>query len=298
MCALAAAASFCLPGALHAQFTDPRTYANAPVGFSQIELDYGYGRADASVDSSLVIPQARLELNAAVLSYTRGFGLFHRLAWAQASLPLADLTGSLAGTSLSRSVTGAGDASLEVATLLKGGPALGLADFARYKSTTTVGLSLTVTAPTGKYDADKLLNLGSDRWSFKPEIAVSHPFGRDQRWEADVYFNVSFFSDNTAYHGREILRQDALMGLEGHVSRTFGSNLWASLDARYAFRGDTLVDGVDQQNSQEGLILGSEAVWSPSSRSSVTLVFAKAVVHKNAPDYTGVVVKLTYGWGQ
>jgi hypothetical protein len=295
---LAAAAILCLPGSLHAQFTDPRTYANAPIGFKQLELDYGYGTANASLDTTLVVPDARIDLNAAALAYSSGFSLFHRLAWAKASLPLADLDGSVSGTSLSRSVTGLGDASLELATLLKGGPALGLADFARFQPTTSVGLSLTVTAPTGQYDADKLLNLGSNRWSFKPEIAIAHPFGRDQRWEADVYFNVSFFSDNTTYHGREILRQEPLMGLEAHLSRGLGSSFWISLDTRYAFRGDTLVESVDQDNSQEGLILGSEAVWSPSSRSSVALVFARAVVHKNAPDYTGVVVKLTYGWGE
>lgn len=44
-----------------------------------------------------------------------------------------------------------------------------------------MGMSLTITAPTGLYDADKLLNLGSNRWSFKPEIALSHPFGPKQK---------------------------------------------------------------------------------------------------------------------
>jgi len=88
------------------------------------------------------------------------------------------------------------------------------------------------------------------------------------------------------------------MGIEGHLSRALGSSLWVSLDSRYAFRGSTIVDGVNQDNSQQGFVLGSEAAWAPSSRSSVTLLFARALVHKNAPDYTGVAVKLTYGWGQ
>jgi len=293
-----AAAVLCSPRALHAQFTDPRTYSNSPVGFSQVELDYGYAKADASVDSSLVVDGAKLELNVGTLSYTRGFSLLRRLAWAQATVSLASLAGSLAGTSLSRSVTGTGDASLQLATLLTGGPALSVAEFTRYEPTTTCGLSLTITAPTGKYDADRLLNLGSDRWSFKPELAISHPFGSGRSWVVDAYFNLSFFTDNTTYHAREILRQEPLMGIEGHLSRSIGSSFVASLDTRYAFRGRTLVDGEDQNNSQQGFVLGSEAAWSPSSRSTITLLFAKALVHKNAPDYTGVGVKVTYGWGQ
>jgi hypothetical protein len=65
-----------------------------------------------------------------------------------------------------------------------------------------------VTAPTGLYDPDKFLNLGSDRWSFKPEIAVSPPFGPGQKWELDAYANAYFYADNTAYHGREIPQRD------------------------------------------------------------------------------------------
>ena len=291
-------AGLCCPRALHAQFTDPRSYANSPVGLSQLELDYAYAKADASVDTSLVVADSRLKLNMGTLAYTRDFSMLHRLAWAKASVPLAYLSGSVAGTNIAGSVAGPADASFELATLLKGGKALSIAEFSTYQPTTTLGVSLMVTAPTGKYDAARLLNLGSDRWSLRPEMALSLPFGRDRRWELDAYFNVAFFSDNTAYRGREILRQDPLTGVEAHISYACSSSLWASLDARYAFRGDMFVDRVDQHDPQEGVVLGSEAVWSPGSRSSVVLVFAKAIAHKNAPAYTGVVVKLTYSWGQ
>jgi hypothetical protein len=71
-----------------------------------------------------------------------------------------------------------------------------------------------MTAPTGSYQPSKILNLGSDRWSFKPELAWSHPFGHEQQWELDAYTNVSFYTANTSYHGKEILRQDSLPGFE------------------------------------------------------------------------------------
>jgi len=212
-------------------------------------------------------------------------------------VPFGSVSGSVTGTRITGSVAGAGDASLEIAALLKGGSAMSVADFASYSPTTIVGVSLTVTGPTGEYNADKLLNLGSDRWSFKPQIAISQPFGRERKWQVDGYASVVFFTDNTAYHGREILRQEPLLGIEGHVSYSFTSDLWTSLDASYLFRGDTVVDNVDQQDLQKHLTVGTETNWSPTPRNSLVFVLEKSVVHQNAPSYTGVELKYFYSWG-
>jgi hypothetical protein len=162
------------PNRVYAQFTDPHTYDNTPVGTNQIELTYAYARANASIDNSLIVAGARFNLNQGTITYTRYFAFVHRLIWVQASIPLAGLNGSVSGTNIHGSTTGTGDSSYAVSALLKGGPALSVAQFADYKPITTVGMSLSITAPTGQYNPNKILNLGSDRWSFKPEIAVSH----------------------------------------------------------------------------------------------------------------------------
>lgn len=295
--ALVVIAACCSSRALHAQFTDPRTYTVAPVGINQLELDYAHAHSDASVDTALEVVGAHFVLNEGTLSYTRNFSLLGHLAWVKPSVPFASVSGSVSGTNISGSRTGVGDSSLEFAALLKGGEALSAAEFATYTPTTTVGVSVTVSVPTGEYDADKLLNLGSHRWSFKPEFAVSVPFGPEKRWVVDGYINAYFFTDNTEYRGVEILRQEPLPGIEGHISYSFTSSLWASLDLRYSFRGDTVVDGLDQNNAQENLTAGAEASWSPNSHNSLDLVFAKAVVHRNTPAYTGVALKYVYSWG-
>jgi hypothetical protein len=295
---LTSVAAISFPSIVFAQFSDPRTYLNMPVGLNQLELDYAHVSADASIDTSLVVEGAHLDGNAAASVYTRSFGVLQHLAWAKASVPWASVTGSVPGAGISRSVSGFGDASLQLTALLRGGPALSVQDFESYVPATTVGVSLTITGPTGEYDPNRLLNLGSDRWSFKPQFAVSHPFGPDHRWEIDGYASVSLFTDNTNYHGHEVLRQEPLFGLEGHISHDLTPDLWASLDASYAFRGDTVVDGVHQHDPQEALILGAETSWSPNPHNSIALVLAKAVVHQNAPTYTGVTIKYSYTWAQ
>jgi len=281
-----------------AQFVEAHHYDNAPVGLNQIELACAYAHSNASIDTSVIVAGAAFNLNQGTITYTRYFGFLHRVFWAEASVPFAGLSGSISGTNVHGSVTGAGDSSYALTTLLKGGPVLSIAQFADYKPTTTVGLSLTITAPTGQYNPNKLLNLGTDRWSFKPEIAISHPFGREQKWQGDLYARAYFFTDNTSYRGTQILRQQPLPGLEGHLSYFVADNVWASLDALYSFRGSTLVDGIDQNNTQKNFALGSEVNVALSPKNSLVFQFAKALVHENAPSIAGFAVKYTYSWGK
>ncbi|HWC17711.1 MAG TPA: transporter [Terriglobales bacterium] len=280
-----------------AQFTDPRTYTNTPVGTNQLELSYTYVRGNASVDTSIIVTGAELNLHQGTIDYTRYFGLLRRLAWIEAALPVAGLGGSVAGTSIQGSTTGAGDSSYVVAMLLKGGPALSAQQFKDYEATTTVGVSLTITAPTGLYHSEKILNLGSDRWSFKPELGLSHPFGYQQKWAIDAHTNIYFYSDNASYRGRELLRQQSLPGVEGHISYSFADSLWASLDTRYSFRGATFLNGVNQDNAQQNFILGGEMNLSLNSRTSLVFEFAKALIHRNGPALVGLSVKYNYNWG-
>ena len=296
--AFVAIGAFCFPRYGYGQFTDPRTYANTPADLNQLELDYAYASSNGSIDTALVIRGAHLDLNQATVSYTRTFGVLNNLAWLKASVPFASVSGHVSGTSLSRSVAGGADASLEIGALLVGAPALSAAEFETYQPATTVGVSLTVTGPSGEYDPNKVVNLGSDRWSFKPQIGISYPFGPEQKWVFDSYLYAYFFTDNTAYHGKEVLSQRPLPGLEAHISYNVAPNFWASLDTNYCFRGSTIVDGVGQDDAQKSLAVGAEANWALNSRNSIALVFAKAIVHENAPAYTGVSLKYFYTWGR
>ena len=264
---------------------------------NSLEFTYAYVRGNASIDMSLVVGSANLDLHKGTLSYTHNFSMFGQMAWVSANVPFASLGGSVDASNTSGSTSGIGDSSLELAVLLKGAPALSAAELATYERTTIVGMSLTVIAPTGQYDGNKVLNLGSNRWSFKPELGVSYPFGTERKWELDGYINAYFFTDNTSFQGTEILHQEPLPGLEAHLSYSVTPGLWVSLDTRYAFRGETVVDGVEQNNSQENLTLGTEASWAPTSHAALNVVFAKALVHRNAPAFTGVSVSYVYSWG-
>ena len=281
-----------------AQFTDAHNYDNTPTGINEIELSYAYAHANASIDNSLVIAGAKLNLSQGTINYSRYFGLANKLMWVSAGVPFGEFSGEVSGTSIRSSISGAGDSSYQVGALLKGGPALSPSRFEDYKPATILGVSLSMTAPTGFYRSTKILNLGAYRWSFKPEIALAHPFGPQQKWQVDAYANAYFFTQNNSYHGNEILRQEPLPGFEGHISYAPSDRVWVSADTRYSFRGITSVNGIDQANPQRNFIVGSEMYVSINSRNSLLFEFAKAVVHQNGPALVGFAVKYYYTWGR
>jgi hypothetical protein len=219
------------------------------------------------------------------------------MIWVQAAVPVASIGGSLSGASIHGSNTSTGDSSYQMGVLIAGAPALSISQLDKYTPGTTFGASFSVTAPTGSYDENKILNLGSDRWSLKPELGVCHPFGSEQKWELDAYANVFFYTDNTSYLGKQIFRQEPLPGFEGHLSYAFNHRLWTSIDARYSFRASTYVDGIDQNNPQQNFVLGSETNVSLNARHALVLVIAKALVHNNGPAILGFSLRYDYTWG-
>ena len=78
--------------------------------------------------------------------------------------------------------------------------------------------------PSSQYSATKLINLGTNRWSVKPEVGVAVPLGR---WDLDGYLGFMFYTDNTDFYPGGVARsQDPLLSIQGHVSYTIRPRLW------------------------------------------------------------------------
>jgi hypothetical protein len=143
-----------------------------------------------------------------------------------------------AGTHLYRS--GLLDSVYRFSVNLKGGPAMPLEKYMKWKQKVLLGASLKVVAPTGQYDPTKLINWGTNRWSLKPE------FGYSQRWG-----NSGFWSRNIYFEGTRPQSQSPIGALEGHLSYDLKPRLWASLDGNFWFGGKTTVNGVQNPLSEE-----------------------------------------------
>ena len=85
-----------------------------------------------------------------------------------------------------------------------------------------------MTAPLGQYDSQKLVIIGTNRWSFKPEIGISKVFGP---LTVELAAGAYFFSDNNQPFRGNNLQQAPIYAVQGHLIRSFGRGIWGALDA-------------------------------------------------------------------
>ena len=265
------AATIVVPGrSVHAQALEPRSYANTPVGINFVLLGYGYTEGDDGFDASSPVEDAKVHVHAGLLAYARSLDVWGLSGKVLAVLPFAEASGSakVAGQGRDRQVLGLADPLLRVSVNAYGAPALSMADFPTYQQDVIVGVSLQVTAPLGQYDSSKLLNVGTNRWSFKPELGVSKAWGPVI---LELIPAITFFTKNDDFLDGKTLEQDPIYSVQGHLIYEFFPALWASLNATYYTGGRTTIDGEKSDEQPENVRLGVTAALSVSRHQSIKL---------------------------
>ena len=168
-------------------------------------------------DPSLPIKNADAKVNAAALGYSRVLDFWGESGTLAVVLPYAwiSASGQVEGQAKSVDRSGFADLGLRLSVNLIGAPALSLTEFRDYHQDTIVGVSLLVTAPTGQYDPTKLVNVGTNRWSFKPEVGVSKALGQ---WILEGAASVTFFTDNNEFLGNNSAQADTTARILAHHS--------------------------------------------------------------------------------
>src|SRR5258708_16577774 len=241
-----------------AQEMAPRAFAATPTGTNFLVDGYLRTTGSVSLDPSLPITDVRATINSGIIGYERTFGLLGHSANLGAVLPYAagDVSGKLEDQSQSVSRSGLGDIKLRFAGFLLGGPALTPAEFARREPTSTLGVSMTIVAPTGDYNPAHLINISSNRWAFKPDVGPSVPMGN---WFAEGSAGAWLFTDNTEFFNGNVRSQDLIVDFQLHGGYVFQPGLWLAADITYYTGGETSVNGVakhdPQANSRYGLTL-------------------------------------------
>lgn len=282
---------------LRAQNLEPRLYFPAPVGVNVMVATLSRASGSVIVDAALPVTDFRSTTNNAVLSYVRSFALAGRTAQFQAIAPFAVVKARavVAGQDTSRNITGPADPLLRLAVNLRGAPARHRREFAGARFGTLLGASLSLGLPLGQYDADRVLNIGANRWSVRPEVAVVQPLART--WAVEAYAGVTLFTHNTEYLRTSTVRQAPLFAVQGHLVRVLGRRGWLALDATMYSGGETTVDGVVQSNFQTNLRLGATGVYTFSGGHGVRAAFSSGFYTRFGGDFDVVSVGYSYAWG-
>jgi hypothetical protein len=283
-------------GAAHAQSIEPRSYSPAPVGVNFLVLALADSRGGLAFDSSSPLQNPQLHVVSPLFAYARTFGVLGRLGKIDFILPTGRLSGSAdyQGQRVEREVTGAGDPLVRMTVNLVGAPAMTPQEFRSYEQDLVVGASLQVSMPLGQYDPARLLNLGSNRWAFHPELGISKAFGP---WIAELAGGAVFYTTNHDFFGGHTRRQDPLVTGRANLVYNFRSGPWVSLDTTFYTGGETTLDGAHERNLQRNWRIGSTLAIPLDRRFSFKVNASRGVSARTGNNFDLVGVGLQYRWG-
>jgi len=281
----------------YAQELEPRAFANTPVGLNFLIGAYAYSKGTVGTDPSVPLTDTEVKLNSAVVAYVRTLDLWGRSGKVDLIIPYswADGSAKLAGQERTRKVSGFNDPRLRFSMLLYGAPALSLEEYRDYKPDVIIGTSFELTPPLGQYDSDKLLNIGTNRWSFKPEVGISKTLGPVT---LELATGVRFYTDNNDFLEGRTLQVRPLYSLQAHLIYSITPGIWLGLDGLYYTGGRGIIDG-NKGESLENARVGLTLALPVNRYNSIKLYGTTGVYTKTGTDFDqlGIAWQLRFGGG-
>jgi hypothetical protein len=290
-------ALFLCPCVALTQELEPRSLTNVPVGMSFALAGYAYSTGNILLDPAIPIENLDAKLHTLVGGYVRAIDLFGRSGKVNFVVPYAagDWEGVVSGRDSSTVRDGFGDPAVQLSVNFIGAPALRATDYGTYSQHTIVGASLLVVAPLGQYDPSKLINLGSNRWAFRPQLGTSHVTGD---WILETYASVWLFTKNSDFFSGNQLEQAPLLALKVHAIYTWPKRKsWLALDVGYAFGGRTEVNDVKKDTRMSTFRFGVTLAVPLGPRHTVKLTGFTGVRHERGPDFDALALTYNYTWG-
>ncbi len=286
-----------------AQDLAPRAYVITPVRSNAVTLTYALFDGELLFDGTVPITGATARASVSLISFTHSLGFLGRSSNFSVSLPygVGNFRGRVVGAETNAYRSGLFDSSYRFSVNLIGGRAMELGEFRKWTQKTLVGFSIRMTAPTGQYDPTKLVNYGSNRWAFKPELGVSRRWGH---WIVDTYAGVwlyttnhEFFSRNQYSPGVTVQKQDPIVAFEGHLSYDVKPRLWASLDGNFWYGGRTSLNGIQNPSTlQKNSRIGGTVSVPISKRQSLKFSYNRGAYVRFGGSYDNVSVGWQYSW--
>lgn len=281
-----------------AQELEPRRWTHLPTGLNFAATGYAFTDGNVFLDPAVLIEDAQAEVHTVPFGYIRTFGLFGRSARVDVVAPFSNgyWEGTINGAFASTRRQGFGDPKIRLALNLTGSPAQSVSEFRPQPSNSIIGGALELTVPIGEYYADRLVNLGSNRWVLRPQLGIVHTRGA---WTYEATASGWFYGDNDDYQapGRK-LEQDPLYAFQLHLIRTFRPGLWASVSAAYGTGARAIVEGVRNPNEQSNVLWAASVGLPIDKRQGVKL--ALQVGRKTGDigvDYERFIVAYSLMWG-
>ncbi|MCG6948492.1 MAG: transporter [Acidobacteria bacterium] len=269
-----------------AQDLTPRAYWPAPDGTKVAIVGYSHVRGDVFFDPSIPLSGVDSKIHTGLAAYLQTFSLWGRTATIVIDLPYSRGTtqGLIEDEPARRDFSGLGDLGASLSVNLLGAPAMTPADFQalRAEPHPIVGASLKVIAPTGRYDDNRLINVGSNRWAAKLDLGSIVPLHR--KWLLELDAGVWWFGDNDDFlTGRR--EQEPIYNFQVHLIHRFSPGFWVSLDANYFVGGRQTIGGDELGDVLHNARLGGMVVVPFRGRHAVKIGYFAGVRTESGSDF-------------
>jgi hypothetical protein len=284
-------------GPLNGQKLEPRAFWIAPVGVNAATFSFAHSRGDFAVDPSLPIEDVESKVSTTQAGFYRAINLLGRSANFTFTVPYiwGTAQGRVEGESTQIRRSGLADTSLRLSANLMGARAMTLPEFQKFRQDppNILGVSFRLVAPTGQYDSNRPVNLGSNRWAFNPKIGWIHPIGR--RWLLELQAGGWFFTDNQDFLGQK-LEQAPIVAGEFNLIYRIRPGFWAALDTIYYWGGRTTVADQQLSNLQRNSRIGGTIALPIKGGHILKLSASSGISVDFGGNYNSLAIAYQYTW--
>jgi hypothetical protein len=277
------------------QELEPRNLTNLPTGINVLAGGYVYSSGNILLDPALPLDDLNSNLHTFAFAYLRTINLFGLSSKIDVVIPIAfgNWEYNFEEEHVSRKIDGFGDPRFRISVNLFGAPALDKVEFKNYKMETIVGMMLQVVAPFGQYNPPELINLGSNRWTFRTNIGVAHAI---DEWIIEAYLGAFFFTENSEFLNDFKLQQDPILTVKTHLIRSISNWGWIALDLGYGHGGRTEINGIPRDTRISTFRFGLTCVYSVDQSNILKLTLLSGKRIEKGPDFDAIGISWQLLW--
>jgi len=258
-------------------------------------VGYGYAQGNKLLDPATPVEDLNAKLHTVIGGYLRSIKMFGLAGKVDVVVPWASGTweGYYTGIDTFRTVSGMGDLRVRLSVNFLGAPPLIKGKFRDYKPSKISGVSLQIIAPTGQYDPDRLINLGSNRWVFRPQWGIARYL---KNWIIETYLSAWFFTVNRSFFDGNEVKQNPLGTIKIHAIRSFPKKWWLAMNAGYGIGGRTYINGEKMDTRISTLRFGIIFAVPLGQHHTIRLSGITGVRLERGSDFDAISLTYQYRW--
>lgn len=268
----------------YSQDIEPRRWTSLPLGTHVLGIGYIHTNGKIFFDPLLQVEDGSFNNNAFALQYVRPFKLGNKLARLDILLPfaIARWEGLLSGVSTTVSRNGFADPRIRISLNFIGLSAMSPKEMQEYimanPKRTSFGASIAVTLPLGQYFDEKLLNLGQNRFIFRPQIGMVHHW---KKWSYELTASALLYSNNNNFSDGKTRKQNVVFAAQTHLIKQIKSRAWASLSLGYGLSGQSIVNNQPNNDDRVDVLSAFSLGFVLTKKQSIKLSYIRTETLKD-----------------